>query len=54
MEVFQILDILFLVAGLSSIRWTQKNVSNKIQLHVYSNQVKEKLNSKLAVLNIRF
>jgi len=54
MEVFQILDILILTSGLGALKFSHKKVSNNIQIQVYRNQIKEKLNSKLAVMNIRF
>lgn len=54
MEFFQFLDIIFLMVGIGSIRFSRKIVSNGIHMKAYQNQVKEKLNSKLAVMNIKF
>jgi hypothetical protein len=53
-EFFQFFDMLFLIMGVGAIRFSRKSVSDSIHIKAYQNQVKEKLYSKLAVMNFKF
>lgn len=39
---------------MGAVKFSRKSVSDSIHIKAYQNQVKEKLNSKLAVMNIKF